>query len=66
MRRCFRPRADKHLGGPSATNLVNSLKVMLNYTAPNQTPLSLNATGYVSFDGSDSSNPVVTGQVRVK
>jgi len=55
-----------YLGGPSATNPVNTLKVTVNYTAPNQTPLTLNATGYLSFDGSDSSNPVVTGQVRVK
>jgi hypothetical protein len=34
--------------------------------APNQTPLTLNVTGYLSFDGSDSSNPISAGQIRVK
>ncbi|HET6936672.1 MAG TPA: hypothetical protein VFI72_17645, partial [Candidatus Angelobacter sp.] len=56
-----------YLGGPSSgTNPVTALKVVINYIAPNQTPLTLNATGYLSFDGSDSSNPVSPTQIRVK
>ena len=63
-----------YLGGPSSgggsgsgSTIVTQLQVNVNYIAPvvsAQTTLS--ATGYVSFDGSDSSNPAATGQVRVK
>jgi hypothetical protein len=55
-----------YLGGPSSGTTVTALKVTVNYVAPNQTPLTLNVTGYLSFDGSDSSNPVSAGQIRVK
>jgi len=30
------------------------------------TQTTLLATGYLSFDGTDNSNPIATGQVRVK
>jgi uncharacterized protein DUF11 len=52
-------------GGSSTT--VTQLQVIVNYTSPivsSQTTLL--ATGYISFDGTDSSNPAATGQVRVK
>jgi hypothetical protein len=52
-------------GGSSTT--VTQLQVIVNYISPfvsGQTTLL--ATGYLSFDGADSSNPAATGQVRVK
>jgi hypothetical protein len=57
-----------YLGGASSgsNTTVTALKVTVNYLAPNQTPLTLNVTGYLSFDGSDTSNPVSAGQIRVK
>jgi hypothetical protein len=52
-------------GGSSTT--VTQLQVTVNYISPfvsGQTTLL--ASGYLSFDGTDSSNPAATGQVRVK
>src|SRR6185437_1839467 len=52
-------------GGSSTT--VTQLQEIVNYISPfvsGQTTLL--ATGYLSFDGADSSNPAATGQVRVK
>jgi hypothetical protein len=54
------------LGGPSSANTVTAMKVVVNYNAPPQTPLTLAATGYLSFDGTDSSNPISATSVRVK
>ena len=54
------------LGGPSSSTTVTAMKVVVNYIAPSQTPLTLPATGYLSFDGTDSSNPVSATSVRVK
>jgi len=54
------------LGGPSSSTTVTAMRVTVNYTAPLQTPLTLSATGYLSFDGSDSSNPVSATSIRVK
>jgi hypothetical protein len=52
-------------GGSNAT--VTQLQVIVNYVSPIvTTQTTLLATGYVSFDGTDSSNPAATGQVRVK
>lgn len=63
-----------YLGGPSSgggsgsgSTVVTQLQVNVNYVAPFVSAETiLSATGYVSFDGSDSSNPAATGQVRVK
>lgn len=54
------------LGGPSSSTTVTAMKVTVNYVAPGQFPLTLSATGYLSFDGSDSSNPVSPASIRVK
>lgn len=54
-------------GGSGGSSTVTQLQVTLNYTSPvvaGQTTLL--ATGYLSFDGTESSNPIATGQVRVK
>jgi Domain of unknown function DUF11 len=54
-------------GGSGSTATVTQLQVIVNYRSPivsSQTTLL--ATGYLSFDGTDSSNPAATGQVRVK
>lgn len=54
-------------GGSGGSATVTQLQVIVNYRSPlvsSQTTLS--ATGYLSFDGTDSSNPIATGQVRVK
>lgn len=54
-------------GGSGGSATVTQLQVTVNYTAPvvsGQT--TLQASGYLSFDGSDSSNPLAVGQVRVK
>lgn len=60
-----------YLGGSSngsgGASTVTQLQVTVNYISPvvsSQTTLLAN--GYLSFDGSDSSNPLATGQVRVK
>jgi Domain of unknown function DUF11 len=54
-------------GGSGSGAAVTQLQVTVNYTSPivlGQTTLL--ATGYLSFDGSDSSNPVATASIRVK
>lgn len=54
-------------GGSGGSTTVTQLQVTVNYVSPpvaNQTTLL--ATGSLSFDGTDSSNPSATGQVRVK
>jgi len=54
-------------GGSGGSATVTQLQVSVNYTAPVvSAQTTLLATGYLSFDGSDSSNPTATGQVRVK
>jgi len=54
-------------GGSGGSATVTQLQVTVNYTSPVvSTQTTLSATGYLSFDGTDSSNPVATGQVRVK
>ncbi len=60
-----------YLGGSSSgsggSTTVTQLQVTVNYISPvvsSQTTLLANA--YLSFDGTDSSNPLATGQVRVK
>jgi hypothetical protein len=54
-------------GGSGGSSTVTQLQVTVNYIAPVLTAqTTLLATGYLSFDGSDSSNPAATGQVRVK
>ncbi len=60
-----------YLGGSSSgsggTTTVTQLQVTVNYVSPVvSTQTTLTATGYLSFDGTDSSNPIATGQVRVK
>lgn len=52
-------------GGSGST--VTQLQVTVNYISPSvSTQTTLQASGYLSFDGSDSSNALATGQVRVK
>ena len=54
-------------GGSGGTGPVTQLQVTVSYTSPQvSTQTTLFATGYLSFDGTDSSNPIATGQVRVK
>jgi len=54
-------------GGSGGSSTVTQLQVTVNYTSPVvSTQTTLLATGYLSFDGTDSSNPIATGQVRVK
>jgi hypothetical protein len=60
-----------YLGGSSSgsggSTTVTQLQVTVNYVSPVvSTQMTLLATGYLSFDGTDSSNPIATGQVRVK
>jgi hypothetical protein len=54
-------------GGSGGSSTVTQLQVIVNYISPSvTTQTTLQATGYLSFDGSDSSNPAATGQVRVR
>ncbi|HET9184271.1 MAG TPA: hypothetical protein VFP59_19285 [Candidatus Angelobacter sp.] len=54
-------------GGGGGNGTVTQLQVNVNYVAPIvSAETTLSSTGYVSFDGTDSSNPAATGQVRVK
>ena len=54
-------------GGSGGSATVTQLQVIVNYRSPFvSTQTTLLATGYLSFDGTDSSNPAATGQVRVK
>ena len=60
-----------YLGGSSSgsggATTVTQLQVAVNYVAPVvSTQTTLTTTGYLSFDGTDSSNPIATGQIRVK
>lgn len=54
-------------GGSGGSTTVTQLQATVNYIAP---PVSgqttLLTTGYLSFDGSDSSNPIATASIRVK
>lgn len=53
--------------GSGSSPTVTQLQVPVHYTSPVvSAQTTLLATGYLSFDGSDSSNPVAAGQVRVK
>lgn len=54
-------------GGSGGSSTVTQLQVTVNYISPSvSTQTTLLASGYLSFDGSDSSNPLATGQIRVK
>jgi hypothetical protein len=54
-------------GGSGGSATVTQLQITVNYSSPMvATQTTLLATGYLSFDGTDSSNPIATGQVRVK
>ncbi|HEX7286475.1 MAG TPA: hypothetical protein VF532_09850 [Candidatus Angelobacter sp.] len=54
-------------GGSGGSTTVTQLQVTVNYISPVvAAQTTLLATGYLSFDGSDSSNPIAVGQVRVK
>jgi hypothetical protein len=54
-------------GGSGGSTTVTQLQVAVNYVSPVvSTQTTFSATGYLSFDGTDSSNPIATGQVRVK
>ena len=60
-----------YLGGTSngsgGATTVTQLQVTVNYISPVvSTQTTILANGYLSFDGTDSSNPLATGQVRVK
>ena len=53
-------------GGSGGASTVTQLQVTVNYVAQVSTQTTFTATGYLSFDGTDSSNPIATGQVRAK
>lgn len=54
-------------GGSGGGTTVTQLQVTVSYVAQAvSTQTTFTATGYLSFDGSDSSNPIATGQVRAK
>jgi hypothetical protein len=54
-------------GGSGGSATVTQLQITVNYRSPIvSAQTTLLATGYLSFDGTDSSNPAATGQVRVK
>jgi hypothetical protein len=61
----------EYLGGSTSGSggvaTVTQLQVTVNYTSTfvsSQTTMT--TAGYLSFEGSDSSNPIAIGQVRVK
>jgi uncharacterized repeat protein (TIGR01451 family) len=56
------------LGGPTVNNVtpVQSMKITLFYTAPNQTGLQFTPSGTVAFDGIDASNPTAGVVIRVR
>ncbi|HEX3155879.1 MAG TPA: hypothetical protein VHV32_14725 [Candidatus Angelobacter sp.] len=60
----------EYLGGTASgsggSTTVTQLQVTVNYVAQVSTQTTFTATGYLSFDGSDSSNPIAAGQVRAK
>jgi hypothetical protein len=54
-------------GGSGGNTTVTQLQVTVNYISPvvpGQTTIIV--AGYLSFDGSDSSNPVATASIKVK
>ncbi len=54
-------------GGSGGSTTVTQLQVTVNYIASvGSTQTTLSATGYLSLDGTDNSNPIATGKVRVK
>ncbi len=56
------------LGGPTVNKVVpvQSMKITMLYTTPNQIGLQFTPSGTVVFDGVDSSNPTATVVIRVK
>lgn len=54
------------LGGPNNTAPVQSMKITVLYTAPNQIGLQFTPSGIVAFDGIDASNPTAGVVIRVK
>jgi Domain of unknown function DUF11 len=53
--------------GSGTSNTVTQLQVTVNYISPSvSSQTTILAKGYLSFDGTDSSAPLATGQVRVK
>jgi len=54
------------LGGPNNTAPVQSMKITVLYTAPNQIGLQFTPSGTVAFDGIDASNPTAGVVIRVK
>ena len=56
------------LGGPAVNNVtpVQSMKITVFYTAPNQTGLQFTPSGTVAFDGVDGSNPTAGVVIRVR
>ncbi len=54
-------------GGSGGGSTVTQLQVTVSYVAQAvSTQTTFTASGYLSFDGTDSSNPIAIGQVRVK
>jgi hypothetical protein len=54
-------------GGSGGGSTVTQLQVTVSYVAQAvSTQTTFTTTGYLSFDGTDSSNPIATGQVRAK
>jgi hypothetical protein len=56
------------LGGPTVNKIapVQSMKITLLYTAPNQIGLQFTPSGTVAFDGIDASNATAGVVIRVK
>ena len=56
------------LGGPTVNNVapVQSMKITVLYTAPNQIGLQFTPSGTVAFDGINASNPTAGVVIRVK
>jgi hypothetical protein len=54
------------LGGPNNAASVQSMKITVLYTAPNQIGLQFTPSGTVAFDGINASNPTAGVVIRVK
>jgi hypothetical protein len=54
------------LGGPNNAAPVQSMKITVLYTAPNQIGLQFTPSGTVAFDGINASNPTAGVVIRVK
>lgn len=56
------------LGGPTVNNVtpVQSMRITVFYTSPNQTGLQFTPSGTVKFDGIDASNPTAGVVIRVR